>query len=251
MRNTGDRGVKMKRFDLHMHTIFSPDSRNKPADLLHDAKRAGLNGIAITDHHTIEGALVTKELNKDKDFEVIIGEEVTTDKGDVIALFIEEEVRERDLLKVIADIKSQDGVVVIPHPFRPMQTFRYPLDSLVGKIDAIETINSRTPDSSNDAAARIAMQLPVAAVGSSDAHILLDIGKAYTVFDGELRDAIKARTTRAEGSKNLSVGVLSHLASGWFKVSGKIMPPKQELGRSLPGDSHGNPGPLSESHCSR
>jgi hypothetical protein len=87
--------------------------------------------------------------------------------------------------------------VIIPHPFRPLQRFKYPLDKLAGKIYAIETLNSRTPDSSNNAAANIAQRLPLAAVGSSDAHILMDIGKAHTEFDGELRDAIKERRTKS------------------------------------------------------
>jgi len=78
----------MNKYDLHMHTNFSPDSKNKPASILRISKKAGLNGIAITDHHTIRGALLTKELNEDRDFEVIIGEEITTNRGDVIALYI-------------------------------------------------------------------------------------------------------------------------------------------------------------------
>jgi predicted metal-dependent phosphoesterase TrpH len=208
----------MKKYDLHMHTNFSPDSRNKPESILQLAKKAGLNGIAITDHHTIDGALFTRDLNKDKDFEVIVGEEITTNRGDVIALYIKEDVKERDLFKVIDNIRSQNGLVIIPHPFRPFrQRFNYPLERLVGKIDGIETLNSRNPDSSNKAAARVAKQLSLAAIGSSDAHILLDIGKGYTLFDGELRDAITERTTTSAGPNKFVIAFLSHLAATWFK----------------------------------
>jgi predicted metal-dependent phosphoesterase TrpH len=208
-----------KKYDLHMHTWYSSDSRNNPREILRNAKKAGLDGIAITDHGTIEGALVTKALNDDKDFEVIIGEEVSTEKGDVIALHIKEPVKGRDLLKVIEKIHEQDGLVVIPHPFRPTQRFGYPLDRLKGKIDAIETVNSRTPDFSNEEAAKAAKRLSVASVGSSDAHILLDIGNAYTIFEGDLRDAIRERKTSSVDAKNSPVAFLSHLASGFYKGS--------------------------------
>jgi predicted metal-dependent phosphoesterase TrpH len=84
----------MKKYDLHMHSHFSPDSRMRPENMLQKAKVVGLNGIAITDYHTIAGGLVTKDLNKDKDFEVIVGEEITTYQGDVIALFLKENIEE-------------------------------------------------------------------------------------------------------------------------------------------------------------
>ena len=214
----------MKKYDLHMHTNFSPDSRNKPESVLLMAKSVGLNGIAITDHHTIKGALLTKEINKDKDFEVIVGEEITTDRGDVIALFIEEDVKERELFKVIEKIKGQGGIVIIPHPFRPFrQRFNYPLERLVGKIDGIETLNSRNPDSSNKAAAKAAKQLSLAAVGSSDAHILLDIGKGFTLFDGELRDAIRERTTTSAGPNKFIIAFLSHVTATWFKGIERVL----------------------------
>jgi predicted metal-dependent phosphoesterase TrpH len=209
----------MNKYDLHMHTNFSPDSKNKPASILKISKKVGLNGIAITDHHTIRGALLTKELNEDRDFEVIIGEEITTNRGDVIALYIKEDIKERELFKVIANIRSQNGLIIIPHPFRPLwQKFKYPLDKLKGEIDGIETLNSRTPNSSNKNAARLAKQLSLAEIGSSDAHILLDIGKGYTLFDGDLRDAIKERKTTGAGPNKFAVAFLSHVAAALYKV---------------------------------
>jgi predicted metal-dependent phosphoesterase TrpH len=209
----------MKKYDLHMHTSFSPDSGNRPEDLLRRAKEAGLNGLAITDHQTIEGALATRRLNGDKDFEVIVGEEVTTDHGDVLALYTERHVAAKDLLDVIEDIKSQGGIVIVPHPFRPTQRFSYPFEKLVGKIDAIEVVNSRTPDSSNNKAAQTAKALNIAAVGSSDAHILMDVGKAYTTFEGGLREAIANRGTKGVDAKDSSVALLSHLTAGILKGS--------------------------------
>src|SRR3990167_1868027 len=68
--------IDMLKYDLHMHTCYSKCSNLRPEILLKTAKERGLNGIAVTDHNTIEGALRIKNLNKDKNFEVIIGEEI-------------------------------------------------------------------------------------------------------------------------------------------------------------------------------
>jgi predicted metal-dependent phosphoesterase TrpH len=217
------REERMKKYDLHTHTNFSPDSRIRPESILQRARAVGLSGVAITDHHTIKGALLTRELNKDKDFEVVIGEEITSHQGDVIAIFIERHIEERDLFKIVENVRSQGGLVIIPHPFRPLQRFAYSLASLVGRIDAVETLNSRNPDSSNKAAAKAIGGLPLAAVGSSDAHILADIGNGYTVFEGELREAIKERRTVSAGSNRLFNAFRSHFAASWIKGSEKIL----------------------------
>ena len=84
--------VHMK-YDLHMHTHYSKCSNLKPEILLKIAKKRGLNGIAITDHNVVEGALKVKKLNKDKDFEVIVGEEISTDAGEVLAYYLNKEIK--------------------------------------------------------------------------------------------------------------------------------------------------------------
>jgi predicted metal-dependent phosphoesterase TrpH len=202
--------MTMKKYDLHSHTNFSSDSVNRPERMVEMAKKAGLSGIAITDHHTIKGALLAKKLNKDRNFEVIIGEEIATDHGDVVALYIKEEIRTRNFFKVIENIRRQRGLVIIPHPFRLHPRFSYPLDKLKGKIDAIETINSRY-GISNMMAKRLVKRISVAQVGSSDGHSSFDIGRAYTVFEGDLRSAIRRRKTIAGGSARY--GLISQVIS--------------------------------------
>jgi predicted metal-dependent phosphoesterase TrpH len=188
-----------KRYDLHTHTNFSFDSVNDPAKMVETAKKAGLNGIAITDHNTIKGALIVKRLNKDRNFEVIVGEEVASDCGDVIGLYITKEIRERKLLRVIDSIKRQGGLVVIPHPYKLGSGFSYPIEKLVGKIDAIETFNSKHPHS-NMIASKVAKRLSLAQTGSSDGHSYFDIGNGYTVFEGDFRTALRRKGTRVGGT---------------------------------------------------
>ena len=81
------------KYDLHTHTNYSKCSNLKPEILLKIAKKRGLNGLAVTDHHKIKGALKVSKLNRDKNFEVIIGEEVTTDFGEVLAYYINKEIK--------------------------------------------------------------------------------------------------------------------------------------------------------------
>lgn len=192
----------MRRYDLHMHSNISPDSINKPDTILSVAKRIGLNGVAITDHDSIKGALATKRLNKNRDFEVIVGQEMKTDYGDLIALYVNERIKARSMWDVIDEVKSQGGLIVIPHPFRIFEGFRYPIANLKGKVDAVEAFNSRYI-LSNRIAARTPM--PMAKVGSSDAHIPFEIGKGYTLFEGDLRTAIKKSKTRFGGDSSLAL----------------------------------------------
>jgi len=147
--------------------------------------------------------LEVKKLNKGKDFEVIVGEEIKTDKGDLLAYYLNSEIKSKNLLEAIDDIKKQDALIAIPHPFRtvPWLRFRYDLGRISKKIDAIETFNSRMLFPwENKRADNEASRLNLAKLGSSDAHFQFDIGRAYTTFEGDLRTAIKKRKTKAEGS---------------------------------------------------
>jgi predicted metal-dependent phosphoesterase TrpH len=192
----------MNKYDLHIHTVYSPCSINKPKTILKLAKKSNLTGIAITDHQEIKGALKTKSLNKDKNLKVLVGEEVHTNYGDVLALDIQKKITKIEFFEVLDEIKSQDAIMVIAHPFRitPWLKFKYPLEKLVGKVPAVEVFNSRNIGLGNIKSKRIVKNLDFAQIGSSDAHIPLDIGKAYTIFEGDLRKAIKKRKTIAKGT---------------------------------------------------
>ncbi|MFH0868007.1 MAG: PHP domain-containing protein [Candidatus Woesearchaeota archaeon] len=191
------------KYDLHNHTHYSPCSNLKPEILLKTAKKRGLNGIAITDHNTIKGALKVKKLNNDGNFEVIVGEEVKTNYGDVIAYYLYKEIKSRELFSVIDEIKAQGALTAIPHPFRisirPTLRFRYPLEKLKGKIDAVECFNARMFPGDNEKAQKTAKKLKIPGIGGSDAHFKFEICSAYTIFEGNLRKAIKQNKTRYEG----------------------------------------------------
>ncbi len=192
------------KYDLHNHTHYSPCSSLKPEILLKLTKRRGMNGIAVTDHNSIKGALKVKKLNRDKDFEVIIGDEVRTNYGDILAFYIHEEIKSRNLFSVIDEVKAQGGLIAIAHPFRisinPILNFRYPIPKIKAKIDAIECFNSRMLPGNNEKAQKLAKKLEIPGIGGSDAHFRFEVGKAHTTFDGNLRKAIKQNKTSYNGT---------------------------------------------------
>jgi len=205
------------KYDLHNHTYYSKCSNLKPEILLKIAKKKGLNGIAVTDHNTTKGALAVKKLNKDKNFEVIIGEEVDTNFGDVLAYYLNKEIKTHDFFTLVDEVKKQNGLISIPHPFRMSinykSKFRYPIAKIKDRIDAIECFNARMLPGNNEKAQKLAKKLNIPGTGGSDAHFKLDIGRAYTIFDNNfnLRKALKQNKTRYEGT--IMFGALSGFRS--------------------------------------
>ncbi len=183
-------------FDLHVHTKWSKDSLNEPVKLLKKAKRAGLDGFAVTDHNEIEGALFTYKEAKRYDVKVLVGEEVMTDSGEVIALNITELVPpHRPVEETIDLIKEQGGLVLAPHPFDTRRKGLGPiLLKVADKVDLIEVVNGRSFHSDNEKALRFAEKLKKPMVGGSDAHTLIELGKVATFIEGgDLRRPIKIR----------------------------------------------------------
>ena len=81
------------KYDLHIHSKYSACSNSSLKDIIKKAKKTSLDGIAITDHNIIKGALEAKKLNKNKDFEVIVSSEIKTDNGEILAYYINEETQ--------------------------------------------------------------------------------------------------------------------------------------------------------------
>ena len=195
--------MTIAELDLHVHSMYSYDSLLRPEKIVKTAKRRGLNGVAITDHGTIQGGLSTRKYNTN-DFIVIIGAEIKTEIGDIIGLFLNEEIKSKDIWNVIDEIRDQDGLVVLPHPFRGHNPKGFNKD-LLNKIDAIEGYNSRTGMSKNIQAQEFAKihELPI--IAGSDAHFLGEIGLSRTIVgnafsEEDFRKSILNHNVRIIGS---------------------------------------------------
>ena len=167
-------------FDFHIHSRFSYDSLLSPKRIVHMAEKRGLDGIAITDHNTIKGALEASRFNNS--MHVIIGSEIETEIGDVIGLFLNEEITSKYFGEVVDEIKSQDGLVILPHPYKKNRDIP---DELLNKVDLIETLNGRLSSELNYKAQTLAKNNGMPIIGGSDAHISKSIGTVKTIFNCE------------------------------------------------------------------
>jgi predicted metal-dependent phosphoesterase TrpH/glycosyltransferase involved in cell wall biosynthesis len=188
--------------DLHLHTSWSSDCSVDVEDLVDHAQAQGLGAIAVTDHNVFGGALEAVELARDRDLIVIPGEEVKTDgQGEVIGLFLSEEIpRGMSFADTIAAIKSQGGLVYLPHPFDRMHSIPDPatLHRHLADIDVFEVYNARLLfEAYNDEALRFARKYNLTMGAGSDAHVpqgLATGGLRMRAFDGPEEFLISLRT---------------------------------------------------------
>jgi predicted metal-dependent phosphoesterase TrpH/glycosyltransferase involved in cell wall biosynthesis len=166
--------------DLHLHTEHSYDCSVPVADLLERAEAIGLGAIAITDHDSFAGAREALELARGRDLVVIPGEEVKTESGEVIGLFLEDEVPGgMSMGETIAAIRSQGGLVYVPHPFDRRHTIptARTLHRHLAEIDVFEVYNARLLlEAYNDEALRFARKYNLTMAAGSDAHVLQGVG---------------------------------------------------------------------------
>lgn len=172
------------KIDLHVHSHYSADSTITSQELVHYAQKAGLDGVAVTDHDNMDGAT---KIAQETGFFIIPGMEVASLQGHVIALNIQETVPSKlDISETIEKIHEANGIAIACHPTGLSKGGlgkRTPSD-----VDAVEVINSsalpfRNSVRRNEA---IAQRLGKPRVAGSDAHYGPEIGYAYTVIQAEL-----------------------------------------------------------------
>ncbi len=204
------------RLDLHNHTMHSPDSRVRPADLVVAASRAGLDGLAITDHYAVFGVAEAQAAAK-ADFLVIPGLEISTAAGHVLAYGVREVVpRNLSVAETVHRVTALGGVAVAAHPYR--------FWSGVGEaalseapFPAYETSNARTLRRGNLRAKARAQQATVGQTGGSDSHFLDEVARAVTVIEGgvssvdDVLQQIARGRTASEGRDRSAAGTLRYV----------------------------------------
>lgn len=200
------------RVDMHTHCEYSFDSRTPLADQAAAVRAAGIDIVCATDHDTIDGALRLREIADG--FSVIVGQEISTRDGDLIGLFLEKPIPAGLTAEASIDaVKTQGGLVSVPHPFsrtRARRLRRDVLDRLWPQVDCVEVFNAREVSAEdNERAARFASERNIPRAAGSDAHVAADVGAAYVTldaFDGPAamldalqRAVITGRLTTAPG----------------------------------------------------
>ncbi|WP_406661222.1 PHP domain-containing protein [Methanolobus sp. ZRKC3] len=166
-------------FDLHTHSKYSFDSLQKPEKMLKVAYKKGLDGIAITDHGTIRGGLEALKC-KNPGVKIIVGSEISTEVGHILCLFLNEEIKSKSAIEVIEEVKEQDGMTVLAHPF---QKKKHIPEMILKKIDAIEGYNGRTSQEANIKAMELAKKYRLPITAGSDAHFSFEIGNTKMILE--------------------------------------------------------------------
>ena len=182
--------------DFHSHTYSSKDSLTTPEGIIAAARRRGLGRLVITDHNAIAGARLAQQLAPDL---VIVGEEIMTQSGELLASFVEEEIPAGLPVKeAIRRLRQQGAFISVSHPFdRARSGFALAdLDEIAPLVDAIEVFNARCVfERTNRLAQEYAQAHHLAGTAGSDGHIAWEIGRGclkLPVFNSadELRQVI-------------------------------------------------------------
>lgn len=174
----------MIKLDLHIHSQYSEDAIGSPKDIIKSLKKKGLQGMAITDHNTVEGGLKAVKIAP-KDFIVIPGIEISTADGHMLALNVEKNIaRNLSIQGTVEKILDQGGTPIVPHLFRNMSGIKKEkLKTIHQKINTIEVFNACSMPKTNLKIAKIAKEFNLGGTGGSDSHDPAYAGYAYTVVD--------------------------------------------------------------------
>jgi predicted metal-dependent phosphoesterase TrpH len=195
------------RVEFHCHTIFSKDSLTRPEDLVKTCRHKGIERVVVTDHNTIAGARLAQTIDPDR---VIVGEEIMTTRGELLAAYMKEEIPEGlTPHETIGRLREQGAFISVSHPFDRRRSGHWQLPDLLEilpHVDAIEVYNSRCMLSRyNRQARQFAETHRLAGTVGSDAHAAFELGRSLMIlesFEGpdELRNVIRKGTPQVKWS---------------------------------------------------
>jgi predicted metal-dependent phosphoesterase TrpH len=200
--------MDLSRADLHIHTSCS-DGTASPEQVARVLADSDLAVAAVTDHDTLEGALRVREALAGRGPEIIVGMEVTSADGHLLALFVDQSIPHgRSARETVDLIHERGGLAIAAHPYFPMHS----VGDLAGSLpfDAVEIANG-TPlgELANRRARRRLAGSARAVVGGSDAHIAAAVGHVQTLFPG--RSAADVRTAIEQGRTRVAFDWAQHL----------------------------------------
>jgi predicted metal-dependent phosphoesterase TrpH len=221
--------VDLLRVEFHCHTIASKDCLTSPRKLVQTCQKKGIDRVVVTDHNTIRGALKAKEIDPQR---VIVGEEIMTTQGELLAAYVTEEVpRGLPPMQAIERLRSQGAFISVSHPFDEFRNggWKLPdLEQILPHVDAIETYNARClKEEFNVRAQAFAKERHLAGTVGSDAHTAFELGQAVLLLDA-FEDAASLKAVIPQGQPICKPsGAWVHLTSSfarWYKL---IFPPKE------------------------
>jgi predicted metal-dependent phosphoesterase TrpH len=186
------------KIELHCHSHYSRGKKipweafMSPRDIIKAAKDKGIFGVAITDHNSSESWKHAKRAARDQGTLFIPGIEISTLKGHVIGLGLNEHVSKGlSIEETVEKIHEQGGIAVAPHPF---DIKGEGIKNDMEKVDVVEVFSSMNMDRlSNRLALNKAGEFGKRMVVGSDAHTEEMLGLAVNEADAyDLDDVMKA-----------------------------------------------------------
>ena len=214
----------MLNLEFHCHTNVSKDSLVRPEDLIQAARKRGIDRLVITDHNSIAGALAAQRLDPEL---VIVGEEIMTTSGEILAAFVTEEIPAGLTPgETIRRLKDQGAFISVSHPYDTHRKGGWKeadLLEIVPYVDAIEIFNSRCLDAQfNVRAQAFAEKHNLAETVGSDAHALFELGRSVMMLDQfEGPDGMRNVVRQAEFKTRLSPWWV-HLFSTYAKQRKRV-----------------------------
>jgi predicted metal-dependent phosphoesterase TrpH len=214
----------MLRTEFHCHTVFSKDSLTSPRRLVDTCRRKGIDRVIVTDHDNIRGGRAAQELDPER---VIVGEEIKTTRGEILAAFVQEEVpaglSPQETIRLLRD---QGAFISVSHPFDAMRSGGWDepdLLEIVPLVDAIEVFNSRCVSPSYNRLARaFAREHNLAGTVGSDAHAAFELGRSVLLLEAYSDADGLRRVIRTAQPETLASPPWFHLVSRYAKYRKQI-----------------------------
>jgi predicted metal-dependent phosphoesterase TrpH len=202
--------------EFHCHTIVSKDSLTRPTDLIAAARRKGLDRVIVTDHNSIVGARAAQALDPEL---VIVGEEIMTTRGEILAAFVTEEIPALlTPLETIRRLRELGAFISVSHPFDALRSggWKEPdLLEILPLVDAIEVYNSRCMRPVfNRRAKAFAEAHNIPGTVGSDAHAAFELGRSALVLES---------FSDAQGLRQVIRNGIPHVkwSPPWFHLSSR------------------------------
>ncbi|MDP4091951.1 MAG: PHP domain-containing protein [Bacillota bacterium] len=208
------------KFDLHLHSRHSPDSKSKVKDIIDKALRTELQGVSITDHNCFDGSEEALSINT-SDLIIVPGAEYSTDQGHILVYFLKYGIEKLNLdtdsmgryrwQDIIQEAHRQDALAFLAHPYRYKKNYE---SDIWQEVDGIEIYNSRAAlcrnMNANLRAFEQASEMNKAFSAGSDGHWLGEIGNAFWEYENikenktdineEIKQALRSGKGKVFGS---------------------------------------------------
>ncbi|MBN2397923.1 MAG: PHP domain-containing protein [Deltaproteobacteria bacterium] len=183
----------MFKIDLHIHSALGGDSSIEPDDLVPRARAVGLDAVCVTEHHSHALSAPFDEISRKSGFPIFRGMEYRAAEGHLLVFGVR--AGRGDLLPglpmqdAIDWVQARGGVAIPAHPYQKDMVGGSLGDRVLALqgLYALEVANGSVSPADNRLALQAAAMLGLKGIGGSDAHGLLTVGQAYTLFPSPIR----------------------------------------------------------------